>query len=147
MLHAKSLKMSRVREAIARAALTYDGHFSVDDLLRTLQANDVRDAHMATVYRALPLMVEAGLIEPALVSKADGQRYELAFEREHHDHLVCTGCGHVVEYHSEAMEALQRELAQRHGFELENHVHELRGRCRDCRRSSPKSAAPRRTPH
>ena len=136
VLHDKSLKMSRVREAIARAALTYDGHFSVDDLLRVLRANDVRDAHMATVYRAMPLLVQAGLLAPALVSGAEGQRYELSFEREHHDHLVCMECGHVVEYHSETMEVLQREIAERYGFELDEHVSELRGRCRDCRRPS-----------
>lgn len=135
VLHEKSLKMSKVREAIARAALTYEGHFSVEDLVRVLQANNVRDAHLATVYRALPLMVEAGLVEPALISRSDGQRYERSFEREHHDHLVCTACGHVVEYHSEALEALQREIAERYGFQLEDHVHELRGRCRACRRA------------
>lgn len=136
VLHGKALKMSKVREAIARAALTYEGHFSVEDLVRVLQANDVRDAHLATVYRAVPLMVEAGLIEPALVSRADGQLYEAAFEQEHHDHLVCTGCGHVVEYHSEALEALQREIAERYGFQLVDHVHELRGLCRTCRRGA-----------
>lgn len=143
VLHEKSLKMSRVREAIARAALTYDGHFSVDDLLRVLRDEDVRDAHMATVYRAMPLMVQAGLIEPALVSAGDGQRYELSFEREHHDHLVCVMCGHVVEYHSLTMEALQREIAERYGFELDEHVGELRGRCRDCRRPAA-HASPKR---
>ena len=63
-----------------------------------------------------------------------------AFEREHHDHLVCTACGRIVEYQSEAMEALQREIAARYGFELDDHVHELRGRCRECRRAGSKSA-------
>jgi len=94
---------------------------------------------MATVYRALPLLVDAGLIQPALVSKSDGQRYEVAFEREHHDHLVCSGCGRVVEYQSETLEALQREIARRYGFELENHVNELRGRCKECRRAGSNS--------
>jgi Fur family ferric uptake transcriptional regulator len=133
VLHDRSLKMSRVRESIARTALSYEGHFSVDDLLQALHQKGVRDAHMATVYRALPLMVEAGLIEPALVAKSEGQRYEASFEREHHDHLVCTVCGRVVEYQSETLEALQREIASRYGFVLDDHVHELRGRCKDCR--------------
>ncbi len=108
VLKDRSLKMSKVRESIARTALAYEGHFSVDDLLNVLHERGVRDAHMATVYRAVPLLVDAGLIQPALVSKSDGQRYEAAFEREHHDHIVCTGCGVVVEYHSEALEAMQR---------------------------------------
>lgn len=140
VLHARTLRFSKVREAIARAALTYDGHFSVEDLLHVLQAGGVRDAHLATIYRAVPLMVEAGLIQPALVSKSDGQRYEASFEREHHDHLVCTQCGRIVEYQSEALEALQREIAARYGYELDDHVHELRGRCKECRRVAHESA-------
>jgi len=136
VLHGQSLKLSKVRESIARTALTYEGHFSVDELVQVLHENGVQEAHQATVYRAVPLMVEAGLIQPALVSKADGQRYEASFEREHHDHLVCTSCGRVVEYHSEAMEALQREIAQRYEFEIDDHVHEIRGRCKSCRRSA-----------
>jgi Fur family ferric uptake transcriptional regulator len=134
LLHERSLKMSKVRESIARMALSYRGHFSVDQLVQVLHENGVQEAHVATVYRAVPLMVEAGLIQPALVSKADGQRYEASFERERHDHLVCTSCGRVVEYQSEALEALQREIARRYDFELDDRVHELRGRCKACRR-------------
>jgi Fur family ferric uptake transcriptional regulator len=140
VLHAQALKMSKVRESIARAALVYEGHFSVEELVRVLHAQGVRDAHVATVYRAVPLMIEAGLIQPALIARGDSQHYEAAFEREHHDHLVCTACGRIVEYQSEAMEALQREVAARYGFELDDHVHELRGRCRECRRAGSKSA-------
>lgn len=142
VLHHRSLRFSKVRESIARAALTYDGHFRVEDLLHELQSHGVRDAHLATVYRAMPLMVEAGLIEAAPVSASDGQRYEAAFEREHHDHLICTGCGQIVEYQSEAMEALQRDIAARYGFEIDDHVHVLRGRCAHCRRNA--APAPRR---
>jgi Fur family ferric uptake transcriptional regulator len=139
VLHERALKMSRVREAIARAALIYDGHFSVDHLLGALHAKGVHEAHMATVYRAMPLMVEAGLIQPALVSRGEGQLYEATFEREHHDHLVCTACGTVIEFQSEALEALQREIAERHEFELDYHVHELIGRCKLCRRGESRA--------
>lgn len=141
VLRARSLKLSTVRISIVRAALEYDGHFSVEDLVRVLHANGVRDAHLATVYRAIPLMVEAGLVQPALVRQGDRQHYEAVFEQEHHDHLVCTACGRIVEYQSEALEALQREIAARYGFELDDHVHELRGRCRDCRRGTEPAAA------
>lgn len=134
VLHARSLKLSSVREAIARSALSYSGHFSVEDLTAVLRSKGVSEAHLATVYRALPLLIEAGLIQPALLSHRSGHYYEVAFEREHHDHLVCTSCHRVIEFHSEAMEALQREIAQRYGFALESHVHELLGRCKHCRK-------------
>ncbi len=139
LLHGKSLKLSKVRESIARAALLYDGHFTVDELVRALQADGVSDAHVATVYRAMPLLVEAGLVQPALVSFGESQHYEATFGRAHHDHLVCRSCGRIVEYESEALEVLQREIAARYEFELDDHIHELRGRCGACRRAQSRA--------
>jgi Fur family ferric uptake transcriptional regulator len=138
-LSGQSLKMTAVRRAIVRAALTYPGHFEVQDLVRELQAHGVHEASMATVYRVLPLLVETGLLQPTLLS-GERHRYEVAFEREHHDHLVCTSCGKVIEFHFDPIEALQRELAARYDFELTAHFHELLGRCGDCRRAAQNKA-------
>jgi Fur family transcriptional regulator, ferric uptake regulator len=133
MLKEKALNFSTVREAIARAAFRFPGHFDVADLVLVLKRAGVRGAHRTTVYRTVPLLLEAGIIQPALLSASDRQLYEPAFEREHHDHLVCTACGKVVEFHFEAFEVLQRDLAARYGFELVSHVHELLGRCSACK--------------
>lgn len=132
VVRAKGLKNSEVRDAVARAALAYDGHFTVEDLVKTLRETEVADAHPATVYRVVPLLVEAGLIRETLVSAGEGHRYERAFEREHHDHLICTSCGTVVEFEFEAIEVLQRDVARRFGFQLTGHIHELFGVCKDC---------------
>ena len=134
VLHRRSLRMTPVREAIVRAALSYRGHFDVQQLTRLLHQRGVREAAMASVYRALPLLVEAGIVTPTLLSTGDGHHYEATFEREHHDHLVCIDCGKVIEFHFEAFEVLQRDLAERYDFELTGHVHELLGRCGPCRR-------------
>lgn len=142
VLRERSLKSSRVREAVARAALTQTGHFTVEDLLRALREGGVNEAHMATVYRAIPLLLEAGLIQPALVLNSDSQHYEVVFEREHHDHLVCTSCGRVVEYQSEALVALQRKIAAKYEFALDEQTSELHGRCKNCRRASADPAHP-----
>jgi Fur family ferric uptake transcriptional regulator len=126
---------SVVREAVARAALGYEGHFEVNDLVRELREVGVEDAHPATVYRSLPLLVHARLIAPVLLSQGERQFYERVFERAHHDHLICLACGKVVEFEFEAFEVLQQDVAARHGFELIDHVHELVGRCADCKRA------------
>lgn len=140
VLRERSLKSSRVREAVARAALTQTGHFTVEDLLRALREGGVSEAHMATVYRAMPLLLDAGLIQPALVLNSDSQHYEVVFEREHHDHLVCTNCGRVVEYQSAALVALQRKIAAQYEFALDEQTSELHGRCKTCRRASADSS-------
>jgi Fur family transcriptional regulator, ferric uptake regulator len=136
VVHAKDLKNSQVREAIARAALEHGGHFTVEELVRSLRHQGITNVHVATVYRAIPLLVEAGLIQQSLLSEGDTQHFERSFERDHHDHLICSSCGALVEFHSEGLEALQREIAERHGYTLESHVHELRGICSICRTSN-----------
>lgn len=133
----KGLRQSSQREEVARVALRRVGHFSVDDLLTDLRKSDTAEAHPATVYRVLPLLVDAGLLQVTLFSRGEGARYERAFERDHHDHLICTGCGAVIEFHFEAIEVLQQDLAERFGFRLTGHVHELLGVCATCQRRLP----------
>ena len=133
-------RYSHVREAIARAALSYDGHFEVSDLVDELRRAGVKDAHLATVYRALPLLVEAGIIQQTLLSSGDRHFYESAFERPHHDLPARDADEVVVEFEFEAFEVLQRDIAKRYGFELTAHVHELLGRCLECRHADGSKA-------
>ncbi len=138
-LHRRSLRITPVREAILQAVLRQPGHFDIPDLVKELHDEGVPEASIATVYRALPLLVEAGIIQQTLVSGAK-QQYESTFEREHHDHLVCQECGKVVEFHFEAFEMLQNELASRYDFELTAHFHELIGRCGQCRKRATRKS-------
>jgi Fur family transcriptional regulator, ferric uptake regulator len=131
-LRAAGQKRSLVREAIAREAPRGTGHFSIDELATRLRERGVDAAHAATVYRTVPLMVDAGLLQTALLSRSEEQRFEVSFEREHHDHLVCRSCGAVTEFHSEPLEALQVRIAEHFGFVVESHVHELIGLCKRC---------------
>lgn len=130
------LKNSQVREKVLEGAMAFAGHFTVEDLVRALRDLGMSNVHTATVYRSLPLLIDAGLVEPALIAGGDGQLYESAFEQDHHDHLVCVRCRQVVEFYSEPLEAIQREIAERYGYILQDHVHELRGLCGDCRKQS-----------
>lgn len=129
----RGLRSSDKRDAVARAVLRQPGHFSIDELIGELHGVMGSEAHAATVYRMLPLLLESGLLQMTLISNRDGARYERAFEREHHDHLVCTACGKLVEFQFEAIEVLQRDLAEKFGFQLTDHFHELLGICGDCR--------------
>ena len=129
-LHEKSLRVTGVREVILEAVMAHRGHFHIDELVRDLQRRGV-DASRATVYRVLPLLVEAGLIQPTVLS-GKGHWYEAAFGHKHHDHLICSECGKVIEFQFEAFEILERDVAAKHGFELKSRVHELIGICPEC---------------
>ncbi len=129
----RGLRNSTVREHVARLALQKPGHFSAEELRVDLESDHKGRAHGATVYRVLPLMIEAGLLRETLKSKGGTAYYERVFERRHHDHLICTSCWKVIEFEFEAIEVLQRDVAAKFGFQLEDHVHELLGTCRECR--------------
>jgi Fur family ferric uptake transcriptional regulator len=131
-IEARGLKRSRQREVIAEAFFAMRGHVSVEELVRRSRQRDPR-VSVATVYRTVKLLVESGLATAR--EFGDGQtRFEAAAGREHHDHLICTACGDIVEFADARIEELQALVARRHGFEVERHKLELYGRCERCRR-------------
>lgn len=128
----KGLKSTRQRDLILDAFLSSDRHLSIEDLYLKLRAKHPNIGY-ATVYRTLKLFAESGIARE--IQFGDGQtRYEHINEGEHHDHLVCTRCGTIIEFENEAIEKLQDEVASRNDFLIETHKLELYGICSKCRR-------------
>ena len=93
-------------------------HMSAEDVYKHLMQTD-ETVGLATVYRVLTQFESAGIVERHNFD--DGHSvYELAGER-HHDHMVDVDTGVVTEFINERIEALQREIAAEHGFELVDH--------------------------
>jgi len=93
-------------------------HLSAEDIYKDLLQSD-EDIGLATVYRVLTQFEAAGL-----VTRHNFEGGHSVFELddgEHHDHMVCVESGEVVEFFSEEIEALQRKMAEEHGFELLDH--------------------------
>ena len=137
-LHKKDLRLTDARAAIVEAALARQGHYPIEDLIADLKERGIRGSK-ATVYRTLPLLAEAGILEPAILG-GESRSYETTFGRHHHDHLLCAECGKVVEFEFEAFEILQNEVAARYGFRLQGHHHELIGLCPDCQAKEKEAA-------
>lgn len=128
-LEEHSLKHTKQRDAILEAFLTVKGHTTSEQLYEK-----IREVHptigFTTVYRTMKLLVEAGLAQENTFD--DGiTRYEV--EHEHHDHLVCTKCGKIIEFECRMIESTQEEIAERFHFRVLRHRHELYGHCEDCR--------------
>ncbi len=127
----RGLKQSRQRERIAQTFFAMGGHVTVDQLVARVRLEDPK-VSVATVYRTMKLLSESGLAVARQFG--DGQaRYEAGAGREHHDHLICTVCGDILEFANARIESLQELVARRHGFEVESHRLELYGRCARCR--------------
>jgi len=125
-----NLKHTKQREAILDVFLEVKGHITAEAIFQR-----VRELHpnvgFTTVYRTMKLLCDAGL---AIERHFDDgvARYEI--EHEHHDHLVCTRCGKIVEFECAMIEQAQDEIGKRYGFRLLRHRHELYGHCPDCQK-------------
>lgn len=131
-LMTQGLKSTRQREVILDEFLRAGAHLSTEELYLMLREQHPHIGY-ATVHRTLKLFAECGIAEPRHFG--DGQtRYESSMAEEHHDHLICTDCGAIVEFENPQIEMLQESVARQHGFRIERHRLELYGRCRECQR-------------
>jgi Fur family ferric uptake transcriptional regulator len=129
-LASRKLKSTRQREIILDEFLRVGEHLSTEELYLRLREQHPHIGY-ATVHRTLKLFAECGIAEPRHFG--DGQtRYESRDGEEHHDHLICTDCGAIVEFENSQIEALQESVARQHGFRIVRHRLELYGRCRAC---------------
>ncbi len=132
LLRARGLRVTGDRLAIWHELFSAHDHMDADELYQRLRDKGLKGSR-ATVYRTLDLYVKAGLLSKI---RATEQRflYEVAIGRKHHDHLVCVGCGKIIEFMNDEIERLQDEIALQHGFELVAHFMRLSGLCAACRR-------------
>ena len=129
-LSRKGLKTTSQRMIILETFIEADSHFSTEELYLQLRAEYPKIGY-ATVHRTLKLFAECGIADER--NFGDGQtRYEPIHGEEHHDHLVCTECGLIIEFEEPQIEKLQESVAALHNFSIANHRLELYGRCASC---------------
>ena len=120
----KGLRMTEQRRIIARVLSESIDHPDVETVYQRASQIDA-GIGLATVYRTLRLFEEANILERH--DFGDGRaRYEEVRD-EHHDHLIDVQTGEVIEFTNEAIEALQRKVAEELGYRLVDHRLELYG--------------------
>ena len=130
------LKRTAQRDLILDVFLRTEGHVSSEDLYELVKSEDP-SIGFTTVYRTLKLLQESGLARD--VQYFDGRMlYEHDFKHAHHDHLICTSCGALIEFFSEVIENMQDEIAARHGFRPETHSLRIFGTCSECQAAQAK---------
>ena len=125
-----NLKITKQRRAVLEAFLGIEDHISAEDLYKIVSAKEPKIG-LATVYRTLSLLTQSGLAEE--LDFGEGQkRYEHKYLHSHHDHMICTQCGKILEFQNPMIEKLQEDVAQEHRFEMTSHKLDLFGLCSDC---------------
>jgi len=94
-------------------------HLSAEAIYRALLESG-EEFGLATVYRVLTQFEHAGLVARHNFDGGGTSVFELA-DRTHHDHMVCLETGDVIEFVEDRIEQLQAEIAEKHGYEIEDH--------------------------
>jgi len=122
------IKLTSHRKTILEFINASNAHWDAEELARAL-ADAGSAVGIATVYRALAALSEAGLINR--IEFGGRKRYERA-DKRHHDHLLCTHCGSIEEFVEPQIESLQQKVASSRSFAMSGHQLMIFGRCKQC---------------
>lgn len=126
----KKLRPTRERFLLLDEVLKMTGHFDADHVFATLSRKKLK-ASRATVYNTLELLVSCGLISRYRFGE-NHSRYEKAFGRPRHDHMICLECGEIIEFVTPRLEAIQKEVCEEKKFEPHNSTLQIFGICSRC---------------
>ena len=133
------MKRTSQRDLILDVFLRTEEHLSNEDLYQLVKKEDPT-VGQTTVYRTLKILTEAGLARE--VRFGDGRtHYEHNYKHQHHDHMICSECGRIIEFYSAELEALQDEMAAKRDFEITQHLLRIIGICSECRQAEKLNAA------
>ena len=107
------------------------GHLDADEVYRLARERQ-SNISLSTVYRNLRALKKLGLVEELHFDESH-HHYEAKPSAEHH-HLVCLGCGKVVEFGCQLSHKLRREIARKKGFKVTGVEVHMTGYCSKCRR-------------
>lgn len=133
-LQSRGMRNTEPRRILVETVFSRHDHFDADSLIEQLPAKGT-DGYVgrATVYRTLECLVDAGLLRKF---ELDGRAvYEHDYGYPQHDHLYCTQCEQLIEFHSEAIVQLRDAVARDHRFRVSGHRLIIQGVCEQCTRS------------
>ena len=125
MCASKGIKLTHQRRVIAKVLSKSDDHPDANLVFKRSSKID-SNISMATVYRTMKLFEDTNIV--VVRDFGDGRsRYEI-YSNEHHDHLIDTESGEVIEFVNDEIEELQHKVAKKLGYVLTGHRLELYGK-------------------
>ncbi len=136
------LRLTAPRLSIIDVLIHSDNHPSAEEIYLALRRQYKKHTiGLTTIYRTLDILVQLGIVYK--FDFGDGRtRYELSEGPNgfhHHHHLVCNGCGHIVDYtdfideEKELLDRTEKGLAKKYNFSIHHHLIQFYGLCEHCR--------------
>ncbi len=126
------LRATPERHAILDAVLQTQGHFDAEGLYYRLISSGMKISK-ATVYNTLDLLQDAGLVSKYRFAEQTS-RYEKAYGRPQHHHLICLECGDIIEFVNDRLEGIQTEVCEAKKFRPQSYSLQIFGTCSKCRK-------------
>ena len=134
ILRQQRYKLTMPRRAVLKSIVHSRSYFSPAELHRRVQ-QEHPGVGLVTVYRTLGLLARLGII-CEVHTGSNSRSYCWRRPTAHHHHLICNQCGKVWDFTDCNLDELEITLARRSGFEIEGHLLEFTGRCRQCRQQA-----------
>ena len=128
-LNVSGLRITSQRALILEVIRHGQGHLDADEVYRQAREKQPR-LSLSTVYRTLQLLKRLGLVEEVHFDEAH-HHYEVKPSSEHH-HLVCLGCGKVIEFGYPLARYVKRNVTEAKDFEITGSEIRMTGYCSKC---------------
>ena len=123
VLRKEGLRYTSQRQAVWDEIKKSEEHRNAEDIYLQLKSNN-HNVSRATVYRTIDVLVKNHMVRK--MDLGDGQNlFEPRIDDEHHDHMICLDTGRIIEFFDEDLEDLQDKIAEKHGYKVVRHVHQL----------------------
>ena len=123
VLRKEGLRYTAQRQAVWDEIKKSNEHRDAEDIYLELKSKN-NNVSRATVYRTIDVLVKNQLVRK--MDLGDGRNlFEPRLDDEHHDHMICLDTGKIIEFYDEDLENLQDKIAEKHGYEIVRHVHQL----------------------
>ena len=123
ILHSEGLRYTKQRQAVWDEIRKSNEHRDAEEIYIKLKSNGVRVSR-ATVYRTIDVLVKNKLVRKMDVGEGRSL-FEPRLDNRHHDHMICMDTGNIIEFFDEELENLQEKIAEKYGYKVIRHVHQL----------------------
>ncbi len=134
----QGMRYTPERETIIREIFSTHEHFDVDSLYLSIRQKGHRISK-ASIYRLIPLLIQANLIEEVFFEKGQ-MHYEHIYGHEHHCHLRCKQCSKIEEFSDHRVAQIEQDLEKRFGYKVLRHRLDVIGLCKSCQKKAAESS-------